>query len=249
MLVPEKASKGDWENSLTRYKFASAFIKSKRVLDIASGSGYGSFFLLNKGAKEIVAGDISRIVIKFANLHYRKGNLHFVQLDAIYMPFRNDCFDIIVSFETIEHLKNWEKFLQECKRCLKKGGIFIISTPNSGSYLLNRILSNPAHVYEFDSREFQQAIKRYFKIEEVYAQRLMSLSEKIKSDIPTLLSLLLNDNTLRGMLRDILTKIPLNRVSATDPFKVSINERFKPIPYKDNLYKQARHIIIVATKP
>lgn len=53
---------------------------------------------------------------------------------AMNLPFKNETWDIITSFDMIEHLKEPDAFLEEAFRVLKAGGIFIISTPNLSDF-------------------------------------------------------------------------------------------------------------------
>jgi SAM-dependent methyltransferase len=91
--------------------------------------------------------------------------------DALRMPFGR-VFNTIVSFETIEHLPDAERFVAECTRVLTPGGLLIISTPN-------RALWSPRspkplqkhHVREFNLKEFLAVLKP-FQVE-LYGQLLM----------------------------------------------------------------------------
>ena len=121
----------EFQASLSQYTFAAGFIKGKVTLDIACGSGYGSNYLKQQGARLVVGGDISIEAIESAKQFCEgKEGIGFVPLDATKLPFANDSFEAIVSIETLEHLPQHDKFLQECRRVLKDGGIFICSTPN-----------------------------------------------------------------------------------------------------------------------
>jgi ubiquinone/menaquinone biosynthesis C-methylase UbiE len=105
-----------------RYLYASNFVKNRVVLDIACGEGYGSY-LLSKQAKSVVGVDIDSMTIEYAKNNYITSNLSFITGSASKIPISDHhCFDIIVSFETIEHLSEEDQFefLSEIKRLLKK---------------------------------------------------------------------------------------------------------------------------------
>jgi len=101
---------------------------SKRsvILDIASGQGYLSEQLYQKGYQHLYAADLDD-----KNFKLNKKIFHFKQVDANQtLPYKNNYFDVVISSETIEHLKNPHHFLQEVSRILKPKGTFILTTPN-----------------------------------------------------------------------------------------------------------------------
>jgi ubiquinone/menaquinone biosynthesis C-methylase UbiE len=159
-----------------RYRFASQFTKNRMVLDIACGSGYGSAYLLVKGAREVVGCDISKEAIAEAVRFYKKSNLHFIVASATYLPFRDSTFDAIVSIETIEHISDDEKFLTECKRALKKGSIFICSTPNRIATLTYGLIF-PYHIREYSISEFHRILSKHFSEIKIYG--MLSSSFKV----------------------------------------------------------------------
>lgn len=148
------------EVSLERYKFANKYVKDKSVLDIACGSGYGSFFL-KKDALDVVGADIDNKTIDYCKDNYKLDNLEFLLIGRENNPydFRKK-FDIIVSFETIEHVGNVNNFITRLKECLKENGIIIISTPNNFRKIYPP--ENKFHIYEFDIIELCDILKKFF---------------------------------------------------------------------------------------
>ena len=156
---------------IARYAFAAKFVKGKTVLDIACGSGYGSNYLLGRGAKSVVGGDISASAIECAQRFYSRQGVKFVHLDATQrLPFADNSFEVIVSMETIEHLKQYERFLTECKRVLKENGDFICSTPNKGHGIPEIEKFSAYHDHEFYVEEFQELLSRFFGEVQLYGQ-------------------------------------------------------------------------------
>ncbi|MFH1598267.1 MAG: class I SAM-dependent methyltransferase [Patescibacteria group bacterium] len=151
---------------MTRYFFAGQFVKNKVVLDIACGTGYGSHHLLEKGASQVVGLDISQEAIEYARRKYQNDKLEFIQRDVMDIPSPNDYFDVVVSFETIEHIQNQEGFLKEAKRVLKKDGLLIISSPNA----LVVPPGNIFHVKELAPKEFNNLLSSHFKFKEFFYQ-------------------------------------------------------------------------------
>lgn len=178
-VVPNITPYVTYQEHINRYVFASKFIKNKIVLDVASGSGYGTDFLLKNGAKKVIGLDISNEAINYAKNVYKKQDLSFIQGEATNLPFHDEWFDIIVSFETIEHLRDYRRFLTECCRVLKKSGLFICSTPNKRvSSPYTKKPSNPFHVKEFYIDEFYNLLDRYFVENRLYGQENINLIKK-----------------------------------------------------------------------
>lgn len=166
-----------YHEHIARYLFAQKYVRGKRVLDVACGTGYGSHMLALAGAKETVGIDISKSTIKQASKNYQAENLNFYQGKAKKINWPSDYFDVAVSFETIEHINKRDLFLQEVKRVLRPGGIFIISTPNriiASCYLIYRRPYNEFHKIEYTRKEFLQILTKYFQVVDFYGQKLVS---------------------------------------------------------------------------
>lgn len=155
-----------YQEHLVRYRFASQYAQSKVVLDFGCGTGYGSYLLHEKGARKVVGVDISKDAIDYCNSNYKANNLEFKSDDCTKCQLQNSTFDIIVSFEVIEHLKMVDCFLSEVKRLLKKNGLFVVSTPNKLTYQG----SNKFHVTEYTEQEFRALLKKYFTYVEIFYQ-------------------------------------------------------------------------------
>lgn len=147
-----------YQEHISRYYFASQFVKSKIVLDVACGTGYGSTFLIDQKAKKVTGIDISKEAIEYCNTNYKRNGLEFKIDDCTRMHFENDSFDVVISFETIEHIEKASSFLSEVKRVLKKNGIFVVSTPNK----MANLKDNHFHLHEYTQQEFNDILKNYF---------------------------------------------------------------------------------------
>ncbi len=114
-----------------RYVYAQSLIMSEDVVgDFACGSGYGSMMLAQRAAK-VIGVDINGDVIEEVKLRYKKSeNTTFFHSDVLNLNFVGH-FDKIVSFETVEHLKEEDirKLFNIYHRALKEGGVLIFSTP------------------------------------------------------------------------------------------------------------------------
>ena len=138
------------QEHIVRYMLAKDYITNKDVLDIACGTGYGTYYL-SKYCNRIVGLDISEEAVRSAKKKYKNKNLLFFKKDAISTGFDDKSFDVVVSFETIEHIENQDAFLREIKRVLKEDGILIMSCPNIEFSKKNN-LHNKFHFREYTYR-------------------------------------------------------------------------------------------------
>lgn len=146
---------------LHRYALACELSAGKNVLDIACGEGYGSRLLANNAAS-VIGVDIDESTIKKAKEKYQAGNLRFIVSSATSTPLPAHSFDLLVSFETLEHLNEQELLLQEYKRLLKPEGLLILSTPDKAEYSDKTGYRNPYHKKELYKEEFDQLLRQYF---------------------------------------------------------------------------------------
>lgn len=147
---------------LHRYGFALEYVKNKKVIDIACGEGYGSNILADT-ALEIIGVDISAETIELAKAKYQKQNLTFLSGSILDIPCQENCFDVAISFETLEHIRQHDEMIQELKRVLKPDGILIISTPDKFFYTDQSGLKNIHHVKELYKSEFKNLMETHFR--------------------------------------------------------------------------------------
>jgi 2-polyprenyl-3-methyl-5-hydroxy-6-metoxy-1,4-benzoquinol methylase len=141
---------------MIRYASVSPFVVGKRVLDIACGSGYGSQFLALQGADQVVGVDIDQATIEYAQTYHNHPNVTYLRADAHAVPELEEAsFDVIISFETIEHIQQPRDFLLELRRVLKPRGQCFLSCPND--YRLSPWISE-FHVNRFKFTEFRDLI-------------------------------------------------------------------------------------------
>lgn len=142
----------------SRYVLASKFTNNKVVLDIASGTGYGTK-LLSEGALSVVGVDVDRNAISYARENYSANNIDYKIGNGTTIPCESSQFDVVVSMETIEHIEDQDGFLEEIKRVLKPGGLLILSTPNDKV----SPKGNHYHVREHTKSSLSALMKEHFK--------------------------------------------------------------------------------------
>lgn len=168
-FLPECAGEMVYEH-WHRYLLAQRHVAGKRVLDAASGEGYGASLLAGKAAS-VVGVDVSPEATAHATAKYASKKLRFVTASVAQMPLPDASFDVIVSFETIEHMTEHEAFMREIDRLLAPGGLLIISSPNRPEYSEKTGYRNEFHVKELDRNELRTLLGRHFPAQQWFAQR------------------------------------------------------------------------------
>lgn len=172
--VPELRGQISYEH-FHRYAVAIDLVRDKDVLDIASGEGYGTAALALV-ARSAVGVDLDENSVRHAAARYTAMNLDFRVGDCTQIPAADGAFDVVVSFETIEHLTGQERMLAEIKRVLRADGRLIISSPNKLIYSDARSYENPHHVRELYFHEFRDALRVWFPSVRLFGQRIFAAS-------------------------------------------------------------------------
>ncbi|KFC23235.1 class I SAM-dependent methyltransferase [Epilithonimonas lactis] len=158
---------------LHRYAIAQQICKNKIVLDIASGEGYGSA-LISKFSKKTFGVDIDEKSVNHAQKKYSlHKNLQFLQGSVEKIPLPDKSVEIIISFETIEHLVDHDQMLKEFKRVLTEDGIVFLSSPEKSIYS-QRDPNNPFHVKELTLNELKTTVGKYFPFSVYSKQRFVA---------------------------------------------------------------------------
>jgi SAM-dependent methyltransferase len=165
-MVPEGSGACTFWEHVFRYRFASRFANAKRVVDVACGEGYGSYAMCKAGATSVIGFDISP---EACNHAVKKYGVDARCADATDLPIPNATVDLLVSFETIEHIDSPEDFVRECRRVLAPGGILILSTPNKDVYS-EQGHHNSFHCSEMSMFEFKSLLEMHFSHIDMYSQ-------------------------------------------------------------------------------
>jgi SAM-dependent methyltransferase len=160
---------------LVRYRFAGRFSKGLRVVDVGCGTGYGAA-VLAETAGLTVGIDSDWGTIHYAGKAYLRPNLRFVLSDCRDLPFRDRFFEVAVSFEVIEHIREQDQCLSEIRRVLSPDGILIMSTPNV--FRSTKVIeeANPFHHKELNEGEFAELLLRHFDDVQLLYQHELSAS-------------------------------------------------------------------------
>lgn len=152
-----------FQRHLFAYRQSLGYVRAGEYgLDCGCGEGYGTQLLAETKAR-IIGVDVSQEAVSLAWTKYSGVQLGFIQANAVFLPFASNVFGLICAFQVIEHLSNHEAFLDEVRRVLVPGGIFIITTVNKLIYSPNSIIpGNEFHVHEFLPEELEDLLKHYF---------------------------------------------------------------------------------------
>jgi len=151
---------------LDRYRFAAQRVHEKRVLDCASGTGYGGRILREEGDASAVIGiEIDKKAVEYANKKHAVERTSFICASGGHMPIPDGFVDIVTSFETVEHVPDDAALIAEFHRVLRPRGLLIISTPNQWP-----VAVSPFHVREYDRSSFMKALETWFECINLYNQ-------------------------------------------------------------------------------
>ncbi|MBL0927375.1 MAG: methyltransferase domain-containing protein [Phycisphaerales bacterium] len=164
MLPPART-----ELHLRRYELAADVARSigaRAAADAACGTGYGSALLADAAGLAHVTGvDIDpRTTAYAARRHARPGVTRFVTADAAATGLPAASFDLIASFETVEHVGDPGALLREHRRLLRPGGRLVISTPHDAGL-------TEFHLHSFTLADFSALVGREFAEFELLGQR------------------------------------------------------------------------------
>ena len=178
-IIPHAAFLDLPGDHVMRYLFAKKFVPGKVVLDAACGAGYGAKFLADNGTELVIGVDISHDAIGFAKRSYAQDSLGFCVQDVTNLAFPDKTFDVIVSFEAIEHIHDDKKYLRELARCLKADGLCIISTPNK--LVTSPIWKTPPnkwHIREYRPKELERILNIFFSQVLVQGEHVIDPKQK-----------------------------------------------------------------------
>lgn len=219
---------------LSRYRFAASDLNARglhSVLDAACGVGYGSEIIASAGDFDVVGVDRNPGALKIAREKFAHRRVTFVQDDCHVLDAaaKHGPFDAVVSFETIEHLPDAPAYLHACRRVLRAGGIFIVSTPNALVTSPDGVVRWPFHVREYTPDEFAASLgEADFRIDRFYGQRLTPLGQLRKEARMELFALRSNPSVRLGAwLQQVLRGRP-----APGPLLPERNEDFEIVAFE-----------------
>lgn len=193
---------------LSAYLIAKPYIKGD-LLELGCGEGRGIRELAPLANKYTAIDKIEEVIdelsAEFPDHEFRQG--HFPPL-----PYEDESFDTIVSFQVIEHIKNDHLFLKEIARILKPDGTALISTPN----IKMTLSRNPWHIREYTAEQLENIALKYFSEVDMQgvagSEKVMAYHEENRASVQRIMKYDIFD--LQYRLPAALLRIPyefLNR--------------------------------------
>ena len=246
-------AKGEmWYEHWHRYHYVLPLVEGKQVLDVACGEGYGSA-LISRRAARVCGVDISADAIGHGRRAYAdRTNLQLIEASCTHLPHDAASFDVVVSFETIEHIGEQAGFLDEIKRVLKAEGVLILSCPNKAEYSDKRGFTNEFHVKELYRSELEALLAPRFGHTRWLSQRNAFVSliapdkpdatagesltvSQAGADQPTAPLPALYELVVAGNDAAVIAALPLRVSAFTDAEEWAYND------YRDTYQKYVKH--------
>jgi len=172
-VVPGKTPENVYVEHVERYNFALAYVKDKTVLDVACGTGYGTAILASE-AGSVVGIDLDRETIAYARQNYLHPKVTYLLGNILRLPLPDESVEVVACFETIEHVADDRKCLQELRRVLQPGGICLLSTPNRAVFSPGKTLTDqPGNIFhrrEYTLDEFRDLLGQHFREVKIFGQ-------------------------------------------------------------------------------
>lgn len=155
--LKDEANNVTYQRCQYAYEWCIPMITGKKVLDTGCGLGYGAAFMATY-ASEIVGIDYDAETIEQNKKEYAGvKNISFIQGSIPPLPFPDNSFDVVTSFQFIEHIHARKEFTKECLRVVKPGGKVLITTPN----IKRSLARNPFHIHEYTFDEMNKEVSLF----------------------------------------------------------------------------------------
>lgn len=216
---------------LKAYYVAKDYVKGD-LLEIGCGEGRGVSLLEDRVDSYSGLDKIKEVV---DNLSEEYPKAEFKQSVIPPLPYPDNSFDSVISFQVIEHIKDDKRYLKEIYRVLKPGGIALITTPN----LKLSLSRNPWHIREYTENQLNELCKVIFtkvKLKGITGnEKVLQYYQENKDSVKRLTRFDIFD--LQHKLPAFMLKIPyeiMNRLNRNN-LQTSDNELVASITHDDYL--------------
>jgi 2-polyprenyl-3-methyl-5-hydroxy-6-metoxy-1,4-benzoquinol methylase len=150
------------------YEIAAELARDKRVLDFGCNVGYGSA-ILNRTSQSVTGVDVSPQAIAAAQERYGESGIRFRLIDGHSPVLEGESFDVISSFQVIEHIVDVDSYLRQLRGLLATDGLIVLTTPNAALRIYPGMQPwNRFHVHEYTVAELETLLKQSYKYVEIY---------------------------------------------------------------------------------
>jgi SAM-dependent methyltransferase len=118
---------GNFDSNLEFLKKTGLLNKNKKILEIGSGTGRMLSHFIREGYT-IKGLEKKETVIEKSKILY--GDLPIQKVNSEILPFPDNSFDIVISFDVFEHIPDSDNHLKEVSRVLASDGYYLLQTPN-----------------------------------------------------------------------------------------------------------------------
>jgi SAM-dependent methyltransferase len=151
-----------------------------RLLDVGSGEGYGSTILAPLVAS-YVGIDVSSDAVADARGRYGSDSVSFQEYDGLTIPHTDGSFELITSFQVIEHVADVPRYVAEMRRVCRSGGHVLITTPNRKLRLADGERPwNRYHLREYDAHGLREILMGAFDDVAIYGIRSSEEMERLE---------------------------------------------------------------------
>jgi SAM-dependent methyltransferase len=168
--LPDVPAENYWyRRHLVVYEWIASRVVGARVLEMASGEGYGADTLSRAGAVSVLGLDANPDAYEHARLRYVRGNLRFAR-GLVETYGEPGAYDAVTFLQTIEHVHDPVAVLRHFKALLSPGGSLFVSTPNLLTLAPTGAekSDNPWHIKEYRAAEFDALLRSVFDSVELY---------------------------------------------------------------------------------
>jgi SAM-dependent methyltransferase len=147
---------------LRAYDEAVAHASGRDVLDVGCNTGYGTVRFV-PAARSVTGTDVSPKAIEAATARAAGGQPAFVLTDGVELPFADRSFDLVTSFQVLEHVPDAISYLEGLRRVTRPGGLIILATPNASTRLDPGMTPwNRFHVREYTATDLRALLEQIF---------------------------------------------------------------------------------------
>ena len=150
---------------LAVYCFASQFCKNRIVLDAGSGAGYGTAYLADHGARDVIGIELNETAVAFSQQNFQRQNLLYKMMDLqIFSGFPPCTFDLIFSSNVLEHVPNVLSFFKSAWQIIKPDGKLLITVPPITREMdWEENIANKYHLNIWTPRQWFSVINQFFE--------------------------------------------------------------------------------------